>query len=151
MPVSVPEIRPVAGIPPEHRKMSADGIGFAGSFAAILASEMPALSAPAVLDLDWMAYRRAIFTTDEDQSRKRLKALRRRDPALAARLERILRLPVWEQPASLAEAAMSQSRRVAQTQPGRPGETAHFATRAMMARSISLTSVFDRPDLVRWA
>ncbi len=143
--VSITAIRPDAG--PQIHSLPAVP-GFAGSFVAVLANEMPNLPQLAVTEFDWLAFRRAHFALEDDASRKRLKALRKRDPALAARMERILRLPVSEQAAALAETAAVQSRRVAQVQPARPEQAAYFATRAMMARSISLTSIFDRPNLM---
>jgi hypothetical protein len=121
-----------------------------GSFGDALAAEMPATPPPALPDFTWMTYFRAKYNSDEDVlSQKRLDAIRRRDPALADRLQAILKLPVSEQEAAIADIEMTLSKRAAETHPQDEALAAHYGNKAKIASGDS-TSTFDPDNVARW-
>ncbi|MBC7545041.1 MAG: hypothetical protein H7338_20135 [Candidatus Sericytochromatia bacterium] len=120
------------------------------SFRDVLASQLAGDTPQALPDFSWRTYFRAKYNSDDEISQKRLAAIRKRDPALAARLEVILKLPLSEQQAAITDIELTLAKRVAETRPDDKATAAHHRNKAVVASGVDSSSTFAPDNIARW-
>ena len=129
---------------------SDSGAGYFGSFVDALTAQMSSAAPQPVPDFNWMSYMRARYNNEDAINKKRLDEIRKRDPAMADRLAAILKLPMSEQQAAIADIEMTLAKRAAETHPDDEALAAEYGNKARVGAGANSNSAFDAPTVARW-